>query len=286
MKKRIKKFFKNVVEILKKPEIAILPGQLAFFFVLAIVPTLTLFSYGAALLNLSTDSIYNFLSSAFSDDIASLLLSSSASMMTISGFNLLLVIIPAYYISSTGAVSIINTSNTIYGIKNRGIIRRRLKSFVMIFLLLFLFLFMLLVPIFGYQIVNVIRSVNMLPNFTRELITVIKTLKGPVTWLIVFIIIKVIYTIAPDKKIRSRSVNYGAFFTTSLWVLVTWIYSFYINNYANFKAFYGSLANIVILMLWFYILALIFTIGMALNYRQEELEKTQKLTFNFTKSVK
>lgn len=286
MKNRIKKFFKNVFDILKKPEIAILPGQLAFFFVLAIVPTLTLFSYGAALLNLSTDSIYNFLSRAFSDDIANLLLSSSSSIMTMSGLNLLLVIIPAYYIASTGAASIINTSNTIYGIKNKGFIRRRIKSFVMIFLLLFLLVFMLLVPIFGSQIVGIIKSVNMLPNITKEIILLIKTLKGPVTWLIIFIIIKVIYTIAPDKKIKSSTVNYGAIFTTTLWVIVTWIYSFYIGNYANFNAFYGSLANIVVLMLWFYFLAVVFTIGMALNYRKEELEKTQQLTFNFNKSVK
>ncbi len=285
MKKKIKRFLINFFEIIKKPEIGILPGQLAFFFVLALVPSLTLLSYGATLLNLSTGRLYNFLADAFSVDVAKLLLSSNATT-EVSGIKLVAIIIMAYYIASTGAVSIVKTSNTIYGIKSTNFIKRRLKSFIMIFLLLFLLIFMLIVPIFGSQIVGIINQVNMFPNLTKEIVSIIRLLKGPITWLIIFVIIKVVYTIAPDKKIKSCQVNYGALFTTTLWLLVTWIYSFYLREYANFQVFYGNLANIIILMLWFYILAYIFTIGMALNYRKEELEKTQQLKFNFIKSVK
>ena len=55
LKNNLKEFFDNFLKVLKRPEMAILPGQLAFFFVLAIVPTITLICYGAAALNLSTD---------------------------------------------------------------------------------------------------------------------------------------------------------------------------------------------------------------------------------------
>lgn len=78
---------------------------------------------------------------------------------------------------------------------------------------------------------------------------------------------------APDKKIPSRSVNGGAIFTTLGWILITAVYSYYINTYANYSVFYGSLANIVMLMLWVYLLSYILVIGMAMNYH-EELEKT------------
>ena len=43
---------------------------------------------------------------------------------------------------------------------------------------------------------------------------------------------------------------------------------------------YGGLANIVILMFWFYLLAYAFTIGMALNYRKEEVELEKTGTIN------
>ena len=60
---------------------------------------------------------------------------------------------------------------------------------------------------------------------------------------------------APDKKIPSRNVTGGAIFTTFGWVVITDIYSYYISHYANYSVFYGSLANIIILMLWVYFLA-------------------------------
>jgi membrane protein len=77
---------------------------------------------------------------------------------------------------------------------------------------------------------------------------------------------------APDKKIKSKNTTYGAIFTTFGWLLATQVYAFYVKNFTNYNLFYGSLSNIIILFLWFYILAYIFTLGMALNsgfYKKE-----------------
>ncbi len=278
MKKRIrtrlKNFSKNFLKVIKRPEMAILPGQLAFFFVLALVPTITLITYGASLLNLSTDIIYNFIEKAFSTDIANLLLVTPVEQKI--GFRFLLLIIGGYYIASNGSASIIVTSNAIYGEEQNSFLERRIKALVMTLFLVILFIFMLIVPVFGSTIIDLIQMVNLNSNVTNKITAVFKLLNGPITWLIIYFFIKVIYTIAPNKKVKSKSVGYGALFTSIGWIIVTGIYSFYINHIAHYTTFYGSLANIVILMLWFYILALIFTIGMALNYRREEeqLEKT------------
>ena len=77
VKSEVKEFYDNFKKVLFRPEMAILPGQLAYFFVLAIVPTITLISYEAALLNLSTDVIFDFIGSAFSPDIANMLLNTT-----------------------------------------------------------------------------------------------------------------------------------------------------------------------------------------------------------------
>ena len=44
VKSEVKEFYDNFKKVLFRPEMAILPGQLAYFFVLAIVPTITLIS--------------------------------------------------------------------------------------------------------------------------------------------------------------------------------------------------------------------------------------------------
>ena len=281
VKLKLKEFFDNFVKVMLRPEMAILPGQLAYFFVLAIVPTITLISYEAALLNLSTDVIFDFIGSAFSPDIANMLLNTTDANK--GGFGFFMVIVVGYFIASNGPASIIITSNTIYGEKQEGFFRRRLKALIMTFVLVLLFIFMLIVPVFGNRIIELFRYVNLNSAVTDNVSTVIGILQGPITWLIMYFFIKILYTMAPNKKIRSKSVGYGAIFTTVSWIIITYIYSYYINNIAHYSTFYGGLANIVILMFWFYLLAYAFTIGMALNYRKEEVELEKTGTINTVK---
>ena len=70
---------------------------------------------------------------------------------------------------------------------------------------------------------------------------------------------------APDRRIASKYVNHGAAFTTIGWLLITAIYSYYANNVANYNLFYGGLSGIIILMMWVYMIAYIFVIGIAIN---------------------
>ena len=171
------------------------------------------------------------------------------------------------------------TSNAIYGIKDSSFLKRRLKAFVMTIFLIILFIFILVVPLFGERIIELIKYVNLNANITEIITAVFNFIKGPISWLVIFIFIKLLFTLAPDRKLPSKNVNYGAIFTSIMWIIVTSVYSFYINHFAAYDVFYGSLANIVILMVWFYLLSYIFTIGLALNYREEEvqLEKTGQI---------
>ncbi len=281
MKSKLKEFWQNFKVAISKPEMAILPGQLAFFFVLAIVPTITLISYGAAFLNLSTDAIGKFLTEAFSKDIADLLLGVSTSQT--SGIALTISLVIGYIIASNGAASIIVTSNTIYGVKDTGFFRRRIKAIVMTFILIVLFVFLLIVPVFGTKIIELVKYANISPNLTTDITYVIKFLQGPLTWLIIYCLIKIVYVLAPNKIVKSKSVGYGAIFTSIGFILATYLYSFYVTKIANYSAFYGGLANIIVLMLWFYVLAYIFTIGIALNYRKEEVELEKTATLKVKK---
>ena len=145
--------------------------------------------------------------------------------------------------------------------------------------LLLLFLFLLLVPLFGNHIIELLHYLNLDTTTTSIVIKTLDLLSGPLSWLIVFLFIKTIYTMAPDKKFSSRHVTGGALFTTLAWIGITELYSYYITHYANYSVFYGGLANIVILMVWVYFLSYAFVIGMAMNYHQD-LEKTGVIEIN------
>lgn len=275
--KKIRRFLKNFINALFRPEMLILPGQLAFFFFLSVVPIITLITYGASYLNLPIDFINTFLTNAFGTTTADLI------MPMVQGNDLgiayLITLLFGYIIASNGASSIIITSNTIYGIRDSGFLKRRIKAFVMTIFIVILFLFILVIPVFGDHIIDLIKFVNFNSTVTRNIELVFNILKGPVSWFIIFMFIKIIYTMAPDRKLPSTYVNYGAVFTTIGWIFATFIYTYYINNFAHYDVFYGGLANIVVLMLWVYLLAYIFVVGMALNNREEidKLEKTGQI---------
>ena len=95
-------------------------------------------------------------------------------------------------------------------------------------------------------------------------------LKWTFSIFVIFFNVKLIYTIAPDWKILSKHTTKGAMFTTVGWMLAIQIYSYYVSNFSNYDLFYGSLSNIVILMLLIYIISYILVIGIAINVRSYE----------------
>ena len=277
MKNRIKTFFARIHKVIQRPDMVLLPGQLAFFLVLAIIPTMTLITYGASILNLSTDFLHDFFVKAFSNDIADLLL--SVSNASNAGIKLTIVLIMCYYIASNGTSSVIVTSNKIYGVNNGSFLKRRVKAIAMALIFVLIIVFLLLIPIFGNQIIELIKDVNLNQNVTNMIVKVFNYLKSPIMWILLFLLIKLIYVMAPDRHIESHNANYGAIFTTFAWILTTLIYSYYINNLANYSALYGGLTSICVLMIWFYFISYFFVIGMSLNYQKEseEMEKTASL---------
>ena len=70
---------------------------------------------------------------------------------------------------------------------------------------------------------------------------------------------------APDAENMTKSSLYAAIFTTVIWTIGTEIYSVYVRYFANYNLFYGSISNIIILMVWLYFLAYVFVLGMAIN---------------------
>ncbi len=273
MWKRFKRLISNSIEILKRPDMQILPGQLAFFFILSLVPTITLLFYFASFLNISITDITSYLGVSLSGDILTLL--TPAIEDTSLTFGLIILICVDIFIASNGTSSIIVTANSIYGIEPQNFIKRKIKAIIMIFVIILLFLFILLVPIFG----NFLFSLLEQSTGSLGVKDFLSFLKIPFSWFTIFFFIKLLYTLAPDKDIPSSYVNIGALFTSIGWVIATEVYLYYVGHFAHYGLYYSGLSNIAILMIWMYILAFIFVIGMGINYKEEpyEIERTQKI---------
>jgi membrane protein len=260
---RIKKFIKQILNITKKREMRILPGQLAFFLVLSLVPMLTLMVFLFTRFSLSLDTIIEFVVESFPKEVSDMIIPSINN--TGSSFNVLIFMLTGFFIASNGPHSIIITSNLLYDIEGGNFVKRRTKALFMTFVLVSLFMFTVVVLGFGSTILKLVLDFNIVKNFTNELFQIIELTKWPLSMLFMFISIKLLYTIAPDSPIPSKYMNKGSLFTTFGWAFITSIYSYYVSNIVDYGIFYGGLANLVILMIWIYILAYIFVLGIAIN---------------------
>ena len=249
----------------------VLPGQLAFFLFLSLVPIITLVIYTGFILSIGTDSVAVFINKVFPTDISNLLIPYVNDVgIDISTITFMIV---GFLIASNGPHSLIITSNSLYKIEHTNYFKRLFKSLFMTILLVLLFIFIMLVLAFGDRIVDFLIHIDFLTKFTNEILLIYSILKWPIGILLIFIIVKLLYTLGPDKDISSKYMTRGAIFTTIMWIIVTKGYRIYINGYANYNLFYGSLANIVVIMLWVYALSFIFVIGMAINNEHYMMEK-------------
>ena len=264
----------RTLKILSQREMLILPGQLAFFLLLAIVPTITLIAYGASLFHVSIDFVSNFIYKSFGESMVSLVMPIINDIRMTPNF--LALICVAFYTASGGASSIIVASNQLYHFDNTSFLKRKIKGIFMIFIMIILVVFLLFVPALGNRIIALVQYVNMNETVTKGIVFFLQITKGPVAWFLVFFLIKIIYTMAPDKSIPSSCTTKGSLFTTFGLVIVTYIYSLYVTYVAHYNILFGGLAHFVVLMMWLYFISYIVVIGIAIN--AEEYEKRKKLS--------
>ena len=266
----VKDFFGKVWEIINKPEMMVLPGQLAFFMILSVVPILSIITWMGSLMGISVQTVTDILGKIFPSIQFDLIIPNVIGKELSLSFIIVMLIM--FFVASNGTNSVIVTSNQIYGIKQGTYIRRRLKAIIMTLLLCVLYIFVLLVPLLGSKIISSFDYFN-LKIIIDPILTIIR---GPITWFIMYFFLQSIYVMAPDKEVDRKGLNLGALFTTVFWLLGTYLYSWWINGFSSYDQFYGSLSSFAILMLWIYWLCYIFVIGLSLNVKVEnhEMEKT------------
>lgn len=275
---RIKNFFHGTKEILKNPVVSILPGHLSFAFVLSFIPLLSLIGLIAYDLSISIDILRVFLSNVFPGQTGEILLQ-FLNRETIY-FNGAIFTFLAISISSNGMYSVIRISNILYGDSRDNIsikIKNRIKSVLMAFLMIGLVIFMFIVLGWGNSIMFQLSKIDALAKVYDGISFVYRLLKFPLSFFVIYFIIKIIYTLAPNESIKSKTVNMGSLFTTISLIIVTAIYAYYVSFSHRYDILYGSLSNIIILFIWLYFISLVLILGLVINvYNANKIKEDKK----------
>ena len=82
---------------------------------------------------------------------------------------------------------------------------------------------------------------------------------------IIFLVLCMLYRMAPKGHLSFRCIFPGALLSTLSWLVISMLFSFYVDNIRNYSLIYGSLGAIMVLMLWLYFTSVLLLFGAEFN---------------------
>jgi membrane protein len=111
-------------------------------------------------------------------------------------------------------------------------------------------------------------------------ITVWNIVKWPVMLLVVVLVIAILYWATPNiKQPKFRWLSIGALVAIVVLVLATALFGFYVAHFSSYNKTYGSLAGVVVFLLWLWITNLVLLFGAELD---AEIERGRELQAGIT----
>ncbi len=238
-------------------------AQLAFFFLLSLFPLLIFLFTLVPFFPITDDYILAYLSEYVPEESMIFITSQLDRIMTSSGTLLSVGIVGTLWTASNALNGITKAFNVAYDIVNtRKYFFTRLLSMVLTIGMIFVFLLALLLPVFGKQIGIYIFSYI---GISEAFLNLWDAIRWVLSSFVLFLMFLILYRVFPSIKLKRRKVFPGALFATVGWVVGSFGFSYYVNNFANYSNTYGSLGGIIVLMLWFYMLAFVIILGGEIN---------------------
>jgi membrane protein len=96
--------------------------------------------------------------------------------------------------------------------------------------------------------------------------TVARLVRWPVLLMFLLFGLAILYRYGPDRRTaRWQWVSVGSAFAALTWFAASFLFSWYLTNFANYNATYGSLGAVVGLMTWLWISTIVVLLGAELN---------------------
>ena len=178
---------------------------------------------------------------------------------------LILSFILAMYTMSRAVISLIRGMNRSYNIREtRPYFQVLFISLVFVIMIVVLIFTSMIFLVFGEKLGSFLFNIIGLNQYFIYIWNLCRYVVGIIT---VIIILMNLYRFTPNKKLYFKDVLPGAIVSTMCWLIASFCYSFYSNNFARYDIIYGSLGGIIVLITWVYLSSWTILIGCEINAR-------------------
>lgn len=174
------------------------------------------------------------------------------------GFTLLsIAAVTCIWSASAAMLALIKGLGAVFGSKSRNYFWLRFLSVVFTAAFAVVLAFTCVLLIFGNTIYN-----NILGLMDARFVKIFVDFKSVIGFVILTVFFTFSYKVLPLRNTtKIRWCFIGGCLTSGAWVLYSFLFSVFVENFANYSNVYGSLAALVILMLWLYFCMYIMFVG-------------------------
>ena len=206
------------------------------------------------------DTVYEVLNSRLSA-----LVSNTTSALT---FSLVLSTLLALYAGSKGVKSLIILINLAFHITQE---HNFIQGNILAVSLTFGAVVILIIAVSSIAIIPVGAAYFPFPQIAK---TIALWSRWPILAGIIFLSFLSLYRLAPNRDaVALKKLVPGATLATILWIVLSVLFSIYVQNFNNYSAEFGALSAAVVIMLWLYYSAFIVAFGAIFN--SEALESAK-----------
>lgn len=225
----------------------------AIIFLFTLIPYIPIAHFQDYIFNLLQSVMPKAAFDATEDTIADIIKKPRSGLLSV-GF------ISALYFSTNGFNAMINAFNeTYHTIETRRPLHQRLVSLLMVIVTVSMLIAAITLIVFTeigfHKIIHQDKIMYYILLFGKYII---------LTFLSLFII-SFNYYMGPKRKNGFKFFSAGSIFATVLIGLATYVFSYYVNNFASYNKLYGSIGTLIVIMMLIYINCLILLLGFDLN---------------------
>lgn len=282
--KRLKNVYTKFIQIttdISEDHVGAYAAQTAYFFMLCFIPIILLLLTLVRYTPVTKADVMTAVIRVFPTSVDSMITSIVNQVYNQSMGIIPVTVVVALWSAGKGVLAMTSGLNCIYKCpetRNYVLLRIRATLYTVMFIIVIIFL--LVLSVFG----------NSLNLFVAEYVPIIKNLadwliraRTVITPAVLMIFCLLIYKFLPNRRDRLIKQLPGAVFAAIGWMVVSWIFSVYVDIFQGFSSMYGSLTTIVLIMLWMYFCMYSILLGGEVNlimydkmFVGKEVEERQK----------
>lgn len=267
---KIKKLYEKCGKLtsdISRHHVGAYAAQTAYFLMLSLIPIILLLLTLIKYTPVTKADVMTAVIQVFPSSVDSLITSIVNQVYNQSMGVVPLTLIVTLWSAGKGVLALTTGLNCVYKCnETRNYVILRVRATVYTVMMILVIIFLLVLAVFGNTLnIFIGRHIPIMAEIADKMLE----LRSIITPIVMIIFSLIIYKFLPNRKCKFWSQIPGAVFATIGWMVISWIFSVYVDIFKGFSSMYGSLTTIVLIMLWMYFCMYSTLLGGEVNMRLE-----------------